>query len=94
MATVYHRGSGGQEVVQIQRRLQALGHYAGPLDGDFGGGTEAAVKAFQRNENLTVDGKVGPQTWAYLLPKEEIQLFTKLHVLSKVHNANVLKALY
>ncbi len=56
MATIYRRGSGGPEVVRIQRRLQELGHYAGPLDGDFGGGTEAAVKAFQRNENLTVDG--------------------------------------
>jgi len=32
-------------------------------DGDFGGGTEKALKAFQRDNGLTPDGIAGPQTW-------------------------------
>ncbi len=60
---VYQSGSRGEEVVRIQTKLRSLGHYKGPLDGEFGGGTEAAVKAFQKAHKLEVDGKVGPITW-------------------------------
>lgn len=62
MAT-YRLGSSGEEVKQIQTRLQALRLYRGPIDGAFGGGTEAAVKAFQQNTGLEADGAVGPITW-------------------------------
>jgi peptidoglycan hydrolase-like protein with peptidoglycan-binding domain len=37
------------------------------VDGIFGPKTEAAVRAFQQNENLAVDGIVGTQTWTALL---------------------------
>jgi peptidoglycan hydrolase-like protein with peptidoglycan-binding domain len=63
---LYQLGSQGPEVAQLQTRLKELGLYAGPLDADFGGGTLAAVKAFQQANGLTVDGQVGPQTWAAL----------------------------
>jgi hypothetical protein len=63
---LYLRGSHGPEVFRIQERLRALGHYRGPIDGDFGGGTESAVRVFQRTTQLTVDGKVGSETWAAL----------------------------
>lgn len=59
---LYQRGSQGPEVAKIQTRLQELGLYAGPIDGDFGGGTESAVKAFQKTKGLAVDGRVGPNT--------------------------------
>ena len=36
------------------------------MDGIFGPKTEAAVKSFQRGKGLTVDGIVGPRTWAAL----------------------------
>jgi peptidoglycan hydrolase-like protein with peptidoglycan-binding domain len=36
-------------------------------DGDFGPQTEEAVKRFQANAGLTVDGVVGRQTWTALL---------------------------
>lgn len=37
------------------------------VDGIFGPNTEAAVRDFQQNENLSVDGIVGKQTWTALL---------------------------
>lgn len=37
------------------------------VDGDFGPITQSAVELFQRNNHLTVDGIVGPQTWGRLL---------------------------
>lgn len=69
---VYRLGSKGPEVERIQMRLKELGHYRGPVDGDFGGGTESAVKTFQKTTGLTVDGVVGPQTWKGLFPREDI----------------------
>lgn len=52
----------------MQQRLAARGLYAGPIDGVFGGGTETAVRMFQRSAGLTVDGIVGPRTWRALMP--------------------------
>lgn len=46
----------------IQSRLKDLGYYTGPIDGYLGGYTIPAVKAFQRDYGLTVDGIVGPIT--------------------------------
>ena len=65
----YQCGSYGPEVEQLQQRLKVLGTYNGPIDGDYGGGTEAAVKLFQRNAKLTIDGVVGPETWIELFPQ-------------------------
>lgn len=65
MAT-YRLGASGEEVRQIQRRLQALGYYRGPSDGAFGGGTAAAVRAFQQHGGLAADGAVGASTWKAL----------------------------
>lgn len=66
----YKTGSKGDEVKGIQERLKELGYYKGPIDGDFGGGTEAAVKAFQKSKRLDVDGTVGPVTWKALFEEE------------------------
>ncbi|HVR62357.1 MAG TPA: peptidoglycan-binding domain-containing protein [Polyangia bacterium] len=62
----YRVGSAGPEVLEIQRRLARLGHYAGPLDATFGGGTDAAVVSFQRSLGLDTDGVVGDRTWRAL----------------------------
>jgi hypothetical protein len=64
----YKLGSKGEEVKKIQTRLQELGIYRGLIDGDFGGGTESAVRTFQGASGLDVDGIVGPLTWARLFP--------------------------
>ena len=68
----YQRGSKGEEVSKIQARLSELGHYRGPIDGDYGGGTESATRLFQRAQGLDVDGVVGPATWARLFPGIQI----------------------
>ena len=39
-----------------------MGYYSGTVDGDFGDGTELAVRSFQGNNGLTVDGKAGETT--------------------------------
>lgn len=69
---IYCRGWRGPEVEQIQAQLKKLGYYKGPIDGDFGSGTERAVKLYQRFKGLMVDGKVGPTTWAGLFEREPI----------------------
>lgn len=67
---IYMLGSLGKEVEQIQKALGARGFYRGPIDGQFGGGTDAAVRAFQKSAGLAVDGRVGPITWKALLTGE------------------------
>lgn len=69
---IYSRGAVGPEVERIQQRLKELGHYMGPVDGIFGGGTMAAVKAFQRASGLAVDGMVGPESWERLFGGETL----------------------
>lgn len=68
MARVYRRGSKGEEVSTVQRRLHELGLYHGAIDGNFGGETEVAVRRFQREQRLEVDGTVGAATWKALFP--------------------------
>ena len=58
-------GDSGPAVVTLQTRLNVWGAKL-TVDGDFGALTLTAVKAFQAEEKLTVDGVVGPQTWAAL----------------------------
>ncbi len=69
---VFQRGALGGEVERIQERLKALGHYSGPIDGVFGGGTAMAVKVFQHNAGITADGTVGSVTWKALFDDEEV----------------------
>ena len=47
------------EVREMQKKLKELGYYKGSADGDFGPATEKAVKAFQKANGLTADGKAG-----------------------------------
>ncbi len=50
----------------IQTALKNAGLYQGEVDGKIGPKTKAAIKEFQRNNNLIDDGKVGPKTWSIL----------------------------
>ncbi len=59
-------GSTGQDVRNVQQKLKQLGFLKGTVDGDFGKATEEAVKKFQKQYGLEVDGKVGANTLAKL----------------------------
>ena len=63
---VLKRGSSGPDVLTLQSTLKQLGFDPNGVDGTFGPGTEAAVKAFQQSKGLTPDGMVGPDTMAAL----------------------------
>jgi len=62
---VLRRGSRNEDVEALQRQLVQAGYQIG-IDGDFGPGTEAAVRAFQAKAGLGADGVVGPATWGAL----------------------------
>lgn len=57
----------GKAVKRLQQRLRDLGLFSGQIDGIFGEQTLEAVKTFQQQNNLTVDGIVGAKTWEILL---------------------------
>jgi peptidoglycan hydrolase-like protein with peptidoglycan-binding domain len=56
------------EIRYLQELLIYRNFPPGPVDGDFGPKTEAAVKAFQTSRGLEDDGLVGKLTWEELLP--------------------------
>ncbi|WP_033342742.1 peptidoglycan recognition protein family protein [Catenuloplanes japonicus] len=58
-------GSTGPAVEAVQSSLASRG-YTVSVDGQFGPNTEAAVRAFQTDRGLSVDGVVGPQSWIAL----------------------------
>lgn len=58
-------GADGDAVRAVQAKLVTHG-FDIEVDGDFGSQTLGAVTAFQQSHGLTVDGRVGPRTWAAL----------------------------
>lgn len=66
-------GSSGSEVKTLQQRLKDLGYYKGSVDGKYGAGTAEAVKAFQRANKLTADGKAGKNTQTALYSKNAVK---------------------
>jgi N-acetylmuramoyl-L-alanine amidase len=54
----------GDDVAELQRRLNALGFDAGREDGILGPETQGALRQFQRNAGTTADGVCGPETLA------------------------------
>ncbi|HEY0002076.1 MAG TPA: peptidoglycan-binding protein [Actinoplanes sp.] len=60
------KGAKAHPVPSLQYHLRARG-YSVTVDGDFGPKTDAAVRAFQKEKKLSVDGIVGPNTWRALV---------------------------
>ncbi len=65
---IIRKGSKGSAVTELQAMLLKFGYDLGPcgIDGDFGKSTDAAVRSFQTDHRLTVDGICGPATWTEL----------------------------
>ncbi len=57
----------GYVVLLVQQALKAQG-FDVPTTGNFDPATDAAVRAYQQQFGLTVDGLVGRETWTSLLP--------------------------
>jgi len=68
--TELRQGANGELVQALQRTLNARAKPSPDLsvDGDFGPGTETAVKKFQSSQNLEASGIVGPETFKALGP--------------------------
>lgn len=66
--TVLRKGSTGAEVKSLQKKLLQIGYYLGSYgaDGDYGDATVTAVRKFQKDNSLTVDGEAGPNTLAMI----------------------------
>src|SRR3954452_23307447 len=60
------KGARDHPVRTLQQLLRARGNPI-TVDGVFGPGTDAAVRAFQQSRALAVDGIVGPRTWSALV---------------------------
>ena len=65
------RGSRNDDVLMLQQLLNMLGYDCGSPDGAFGTNTENAVRSFQADNALVVDGIVGQGTWTKLLELTE-----------------------
>ncbi len=61
-ADILSTGSRGEKVALVQQRLKEWGYYTGDVDGIFGRSTHRAVIAFQRQNSLTADGRIGSAT--------------------------------
>ncbi|RAK06702.1 N-acetylmuramoyl-L-alanine amidase [Halanaerobium saccharolyticum] len=63
---VMRRGDEGIDVAVLQQKLRQLNYYNGNLDGLYGSGTAAAVKRFQKDNGLQVDGVFGESSLAII----------------------------
>ncbi len=72
MVPIYRRGAQGPEVARLQARLAELGHYRGPVDMDFGSGTESAVRSWQKQHSLAASGIVDAAAWGLFFPGQSI----------------------
>ena len=66
---IYKIGSSGDDVKKLQTQLKAAGFDPGGIDGIYGNKTAAAVTAYQKANNLTIDGIAGNQTLGSLYGK-------------------------
>ncbi len=64
--SIKQKGLQMKTTLELQRRLIALGYNPGPADGAMGPLTAKAVREFQADHGLVIDGVAGPRSWASL----------------------------
>lgn len=82
---VIERGAFGDDVIELQARLQYLGFYKGKIDGKFGYGTYWALRNFQEQYGLPVDGIAGAATKKKLVNNSD---FDKAWVHKQINEGN------
>ena len=92
---IFRLGDAGPEVGDIQDRLCGLGATIEDAErgGAFGTSTDAAVRAFQGERLLRVDGLVGPDTWGQLVEAGYRLGDRTLYLHSPLHRGDDVRAL-
>lgn len=67
---IVKKGMQCDEVILLQMRLRDLGYYNYKITNYFGSYTEDAVKGFQKENELSVDGVMGPKTFDILFSND------------------------
>lgn len=86
-ALAIQKGSNGAEVTSIQKCLNKLGFFRGPITGKFGSLTQQAVIGFQQANKLPADGVVGGSTQPRL--QQACQSQTPRGNIQKTSNSNI-----
>ncbi len=68
---VIELGAYGEDVIELQARLQYMGFYKNQIDGKFGYGTYWALRNFQEKFGLPVDGIAGQKTKTKLVNQSQ-----------------------
>lgn len=82
---VIQHGAAGDDVIELQARLQYLGFYNSDIDGVFGWGTYWALRNFQYEFGLKVDGLAGQKTKNKLVQESK---YDKQYVKSQIRSGN------
>ncbi|MBY6035671.1 spore cortex-lytic enzyme [Fictibacillus nanhaiensis] len=82
---VIQKGASGDDVVELQSRLQYLGFYTGDIDGVFGWRTYWALRNFQYEFGLEIDGLAGGTTKEKLAKASK---FDKAWVKKQIRSGN------
>jgi len=82
---IIQRGATGDDVIELQARLQNIGFYKGKIDGVFGWGTYWALRNFQEKFGLSIDGLAGAGTKAKLVSASN---YNRDFVMGQIRNGN------
>lgn len=82
---VIQQGATGDDVIELQARLQYIGFYNGKIDGVFGWGTYWALRNFQYEYGLPIDGLAGKTTKDKLAKASK---FDKQYVHDQINKGN------
>lgn len=80
---VIQRGAVGDDVIELQSRLQYIGYYNGKINGVFDWGTYWALRNFQQAFGLPVDGLAGSTTKDRLV---KVSSYNEQYIKSKVNS--------
>ncbi|WP_397537650.1 spore cortex-lytic enzyme [Rummeliibacillus pycnus] len=82
---IISRGAFGDDVIELQSRLQYIGYYNGTIDGKFGYGTYWALRNFQEQYGLPIDGVAGATTKTKLT---SVSQYDKAYVMDQINKGN------
>jgi N-acetylmuramoyl-L-alanine amidase len=82
---VIQKGAVGDDVIELQSRLQYLGFYNGEIDGVFGWSTYWALRNFQYEFGLPIDGLAG---WPTKLKLAKASKYNEQFVKKQINNGN------